>query len=558
MYKPYLRPISGVLVLALCFQLQTYAQKAKRTQPKLKLAVVIVIDQFRQDYLSRFYHLFGSRGFKRLLLSSANFKNAHYPYSNTETAVGHASIATGSLPSSHGIIANKWYDRELESVKESVYDEKMMREGKAYPASPHKLLASTLAEQLRLSNNYKSRAYGISLKDRSALLTTGNAGSAAFWFDAKTGRMVTSPHYMSSLPAWVEKFNERKIPDSYFGKLWERSRPESDYAISDDDNAPYERSWASDAPAVFPHQIVGKNNRLDYSFYEQFKGTPYGNDYLLEFTKTLLKEEQLGHHNYPDMLTISFSSLDLCGHASGPYSHEVQDMVLRLDNTIADLLDAIDSHVGLANTIIAFTSDHGVAPHPQYTERYHLKGGRIDAAEITDFIEKSLVTRYGAGRYVKAFINSQFYLDTELIAKKGLDISEVEDFVGQEALKIRGIAQYYTRSRLLTNISQDGTPISRRVQAGFHAKRSGNVVVLAEPFFLIAENDEEKLGTDHGSPYHYDTHVPVILFGYGIKAGEYLTAASPIDIAPTLAVLLNIEAPNCSTGRILTEALKQP
>lgn len=552
------KSLLSVLLLASFFQLQIYAQKTKtpQQQTRPRLAVVIIIDQFRQDYLSRFYHLFGARGFKRLLLSGANFKDAHYPYSNTETAVGHASIATGGLPSSHGIIANKWYDRELGDVKESVYDEKMVREGKAYPVSPQKLLASTLAEQLRLSNNYKSRAYGISLKDRAALLTTGNAGTAAFWFDSKTGRMVTSSQYMEKLPGWIEKFNQRKLADSYFGKLWEKSYPESAYALSDDDNAPYERSWGSNAPAVFPHRIDGKNGKIDPSFYEQFKGTPYGNDYLLEFTKTLLKEERLGHHHYPDLLTVSFSSLDLCGHASGPYSQEVQDMVLRLDATIAELLDTIDRHVGLSNTVIAFTSDHGVAPHPSYTERYHLKGGRIDATDIITIIEKSLVARYGEGKYIHSFINSQFYLDTELIAQKGLQIAEVEDFVGQESLKIRGIAQYYTRSRLLTNLSQDGTPISRRVQAGFHAKRSGNVVLVAEPFFLIAESDEEKLGTDHGTPYHYDTHVPVILFGYRVKPGEYASAASPTDIAPTLAFLLNIEAPNCSIGRVLGEALK--
>ncbi len=556
MYKPHLRFISATILFVFVLQLQAYAQKAKSAQQtRPKLAVVIIIDQFRQDYLSRFHHLFGPRGFKRLL-SGANFKNAHYPYSNTETAVGHASIATGGLPSSHGIIANKWYDRELGEVKESVYDEKMAREGKDYPASPYKLLASTLAEQLRLSNNYKSRAYGISLKDRSAILTTGNAGNAAFWFDAKTGRMVTSPHYMNSLPAWVEQFNQRKLPDSYFGKLWEKSRPESVYSVSDDDNAPYERSWASDAPAVFPHRIAGKNNLIDYSFYEQLKGTPYGNDYLLEFTKAILKEERLGHHDYPDMLTVSFSSLDLCGHASGPYSQEVQDIVLRLDATIAELLDTIDKHVGLANTIIAFTSDHGVAPSPGYSNRYHLKGGRIDAAEVTEFIEKSLVSRYGEGKYVLSFVNSQFYLNTELIEKKGLNRAEVEDFIGQQSLKILGIANYYTRSRLLMNLAQDGTPISKRVQAGFHAKRSGDVVLVAEPFFLIAESEEEKLGTDHGTPYHYDTHVPIILFGYGVKPGEYSLSASPTDIAPTLAYLLNIEAPNCSTGRILTEAMK--
>ncbi|MCS6885484.1 MAG: alkaline phosphatase family protein [Acidobacteriota bacterium] len=520
-----------------------------------KLVLILVIDQFRADYLWRFSHLFGQKGFKRLLSSGAVFVNAHYPYSNTETAVGHASIATGALPSSHGIIANKWYDREAGEFRESVYDATFAKEGIYPPVSPKRLSASTLADQLRLSNNFKSRAYGISLKDRSAILTAGNAGTAAFWFDTRTGNMISSKHYLDRLPQWVEDFNTRRLADSYFGKLWERLLPEDAYSISDEDDAPYERAWASNGKAVFPIRVAGRNNRLDQSYYEQLRGTPFGDEYLLEFVKTLFKEEKLGLGEHPDLLTVSFSSLDLCGHAAGPYSQEVQDMVLRLDRVVAELLDTVDKQVGLSNAVIAFTADHGVAPHPDYSKRYHLKGGRLQASELVGLVERELAKRYGQGDYVLAFINAQIYLNTQLIADKGLNQAEVEEFIGKTLLAVSGIAHYYTRSQLLSHSSLDSTPIGRRVQAGFHAKASGDVLLVPEPFYLISESDEEKMGTDHGSPYHYDTHVPVILFGRGIKPGNYTAEASPTDIAPTLSYVLKVESPNCSVGRILSEAL---
>jgi arylsulfatase A-like enzyme len=275
---------------------------------------------------------------------------------------------------------------------------------------------------------------------------------------------------------------------------------------------------------------------------------------LTKFAIDALAEEHLGEGKYPDLLAVSFSATDLVGHLFGPYSQEEEDMIVRLDENIAALLDAIDHQVGLNNTIIALTSDHGVAPIPEYSRQHGLGGNRINGMELAAQWETKLEDRYGEGKYILKLINHEIYLNEKLLSEKNINIVEVEEFLGREAVKTKGIAGFFTRAQLLRG-ELPNTDIGRRAQAAFNARESGDLHLLVEPFTLLVESKDELTGTAHGTPYPYDTHVPIILMGPGIKAGVYRASCAPNDIAPTFAALLKIEAPSGSIGRVLTEAL---
>lgn len=531
----------------------------KRTQEsnKPKLAVIVVLDQFRADYLLRFKDLFGERGFKRLMRQGAYFTNANYAYSNTYTAVGHSTIVTGSLPSIHGIIANKWYDPNVNKLIGAADDPKSPGVGTTQTSSPSHLLTTTIGDQLRLSNNYQSKTIGMSIKDRAAVFIAGKKASAAYWFDTKAGKMCSSSYFIKELPSWVSNFNEQHIPDGYFQKSWDRVLPIEAYDISDKDDLDYEDTWEGNTK-TFPHVIDGNSKEITPKFYKQFADSPFSSEMLLKFALAAIDNEKLGKGKYTDFLAVSFSAPDLSGHMFGPYSQEAQDMAIRVDSIIEQFLDGLDQRIGLDNVLFTLTADHGVAPIPEYSVTHNFAGGRINGFELKDKMEQALVKRFGQlekEKYILSLVNHQFYLNEEAIKQKQLNLQEVENFLGQEALKVKGIANYFTHTKLMAG-NVPNTDIGRRVMAGFNVERNGNVLLLVEPFVLIAEADDEFHGTAHGTPYHYDTHVPIIMMGKQVKSGTYREACTPSDIAPTLATLLEIEPPNGSVGRVLVEALK--
>lgn len=534
-------------------KITTQTSKTSTNQPKL--VVVLVIDQFRADYIARFSPLFGNRGFKRLLERGAYFTNAHYGYENTFTAVGHSTIMSGSLPSTHGIIANIWYDKEQGNLTTAIDDPKWPGVGTTKTVAPTKLLSTTIGDQLRLSNNFQSKVIGISIKDRAAIMIAGRRGNAAYWMDDKSGHMASSSYFINELPSWVKSFNDQNLADKYFKQNWERKLPASAYEIADQDDAPYEDTWPGNTK-TFPHIMDGNSAQIGPNFYKQFEATPFSNDLLVQFALTTLKNESLGQGNYPDLLAISFSATDLAGHMFGPYSQEEEDLVIRLDDALATLLDGLDKQVGLNNSLIVLTADHGVAPIPEYAQAHQLPGLRIDGLQLKERLEAALTAQYGAGKYISALINHHIYLNEALIAEKHLNLSSVEDFVGQQALQTKGIAQYFTRTHLLAGIAPN-TGIGQRVVAGFNAQRSGNVLLLVSPFTLIAEDKDEFTGTAHGTPYSYDTHVPIIMAGPGIKSGSFTQACTPSDIAPTIANILKIEPPSGAVGQVLSPAIPQ-
>jgi predicted AlkP superfamily pyrophosphatase or phosphodiesterase len=521
-----------------------------------KLAVLIVVDQFRADYLNRFNNLFGQKGFKRLIKKGAYFTNANYAYANTYTAAGHSTIVTGSLPSIHGIIGNKWYDRKTGDYLRASDDLNVNGLGTESKSSPQLLLTTTIGDQLKLSNNNQSKTFGVSIKDRSAVFTAGRNGTGAYWFDDKKGQMCSSSYFVKELPEWVENFNKEKIPDGYFKKAWERKLPEDAYNISDEDNVSYEVTWAGNTK-TFPHIIDGNKSEISPTFYKQFGDSPFSNELLAKFALATIDNEKLGQGKYTDFISISFSAPDLVGHMFGPYSQEAQDIILRTDETIGNLLDALDKRFGLDNILVVFTADHGVAPIPAYTQKYNLGGLRIDGLKLKKDMEEKLVEHYGGAegkKYILGLINQQFYLNEPFIKEKKLNLKEVEDFLGGQALKTKGFAAYYTRTKIVAG-EMPNTDLGKRIEAGFNPERSGNVFMLVNPFAQIAEAEDEYEGTGHGTPYHYDTHVPIIFMGKQVKAGVYNKPCSPSDIAPTMANILKVEAPNGSVGRVLGEAL---
>ncbi|MBS1791050.1 MAG: alkaline phosphatase family protein [Acidobacteria bacterium] len=550
----------GFLLILSNLLLPVTAQQRRRpanAPKKPRLIVGIVIDQFRADYLNRFSDQFGEGGFKRLLDGGAVFTNANYTHVPTYTACGHAMFMTGAPPSMTGIIGNEWYDRTTGRRITSVNDDKTKllggREG-ASGMSPHRLLGSTIGDELKLASAGKAKVIGISLKDRSAILPSGKRPDAAYWFDLSTGNFVSSTYYFADLPDWVKAFNRDHHSFAYFGKTWDRLLPEAAYARSAPDDAPYEKSPFG---TKFPYTINGGETKPGSRFLNQFEATPFANDYLANFAKAAIENEKLGADDVTDLLTISFSANDLLGHVMGPYSQEVQDMTLRTDRTLADLFGYLDKKIGLDQIVIVLTADHGVAPVPEQVQPLGY-GGKVETRQINEAITNALNQRFGEDKWIVQTangtyqtVNGNVYLDESTIERRKLDAAEVESVASKAVLKIPGINAVFTRSQILSG-ELPNTIIARSVANGFHPKRNGNLVIITEPFYFIGEG----ITTTHGSPYKYDTHVPVIFYGAGIEAGKFPAVSSPADIAPTLASLLTLETPSDSIGRILTEAIK--
>ncbi|MFN7928792.1 MAG: alkaline phosphatase family protein [Blastocatellia bacterium] len=528
------------------------AQTKKPAPPKIKLVLGIVIDQFRYDYLTRFEDQFGEGGFKRFLQGGAVFTNAHYPYTPTVTACGHAVFMTGSLPSENGIIANEWWDRESGKRITSVVDAntKLLGGKEAEGSSPRRLLSSTIGDQLKLTTAGQAKVIGVSLKDRAAILPAGHKANGAYWYDDTTGRIVSSTYYFNDLPAWVKQFNQDNCADKYFGKKWEKLLPDAAYARSLPDDSPFEK-WAYGK--TFPHIITGGEDKPGSKFFKQFEGTPFANEMLVNLAKAAIENEQLGQDDVPDVLTVSFSANDILGHAVGPNSPEAQDITLRTDRLLAEFLAYVDKKVGLQNTVIAFTADHGVAPVPEHAQSLGL-GGRMETKDVTDAINNALNKRFGEEKWVSLFTYGNVFFDYAALAHRKASHVEVEQIASEAVLKLKGMAEAFTRTDILAG-RLPRTRIANSVALGFNAERNGDLVLVPKPFWLFGEAGP--LATTHGTPYSYDTHVPVIFYGAGIKAGLFTTPSSPLDIAPTLAAVLKIEQPSNVAGQILAEALKK-
>jgi predicted AlkP superfamily pyrophosphatase or phosphodiesterase len=526
------------------------------------------VDQFRYDYLERYGDLFVANGLRRLMRDGASWTQSNYDHMPTYTAPGHATMMTGAYPAESGIIGNEWLDRPSGKRITSVFDDsvKLLGGGPNDAASsPSRLMTSTVGDELRLATNDRAKVIGISVKDRSAILPAGRHANAAYWFSTTTGNMVSSTYYFNELPAWVSTFNAAKSADKYFGTKWERLLPENEYVKRvGPDSPPWENVTSAGDTNAFPHTITGGAKGLGNTFYWALDYSPFLNEVLDSFAQQAIVNEKLGQDEDTDVLTVSFSANDYVGHRYGPYSHEAMDAVLRVDREVAKLLDFVDARVGLSNTLIAFTADHGVSPIPEHAAAMGLGGGRIKAADLFATIEKALSARYKPeSDYLLRFkeanttrewlINSNLYFNYDALRRDGVNVEEFSQAVCAAALTVPGIARCFTRTQLMRGATSFTDPIERRALHGFYPSRSGDAVLVPEPYKYLAET----ITATHGSPYTYDTHVPTIIMGAGVNAGRYLEPASPADIAPTLSALLRITPPSNSVGRVLVEAIRK-
>jgi predicted AlkP superfamily pyrophosphatase or phosphodiesterase len=560
------------LALCLLLVLVGISSGQRRPQPndrpkRPRLVLLIVVDQFRYDYLERFGDLFAANGLRRLLRDGASWTQSNYDHFPTYTAPGHGTIMTGAYPAETGIVGNDWPDRTTGKRVSSVSDtsEKVLG-GKPddRASSPRRLMSSTVGDELRLVTNDRSKVIGVSIKDRSAILPAGRNANAAYWFSITSGTMVSSTYYFDQLPAWVASFNNPRPADQYFGKKWERLLSESEYIKRAGPDSPtWETVTAAGDTNSFPHTVTGGASSPGPAFYTHFDHSPFSNELVLSFAQQAISHEQLGQDDDTDVLTVSFSGNDYVGHRYGPYSHEAMDLAVRTDRQIATLLDFVQTRVGLANTLIALTADHGVAPIPEHAGAIGLGGARIKTADLLAAIRAGIKARYNADDYIykfddngvarDGFMNGNIYFNYTALDRDKVNAEELAQVVGRAALTVTGVARYFTRAQLLRGATSITDPIERRVLHGFYPSRSGDVILIAEPFKYLGDT----ITATHGSAYSYDTHVPTIIMGPGVIPGRYLEPATPADIAPTLSVLLGITPPPNATGRVLIEAIRR-
>lgn len=529
--------------------------------PSPRLAITITVDQLRADYLVRFRPYFGEGGFKRLLEGGADFQNTHYRHSVTQTAPGHASIATGVYANVHGIVSNEWIDRDSWEQVNNVEDRDSLLVGvdaaAAGPAllaakagrSPRSLQAPTIADQLKLRHGAQSKVFSASNKDRSAILLGGKLADAAYWDE--NGSMVTSRYYRDKLPAWIEAFNAERRVQATFGKVWDRLKDPAIYdAVQGPDDAPGENVGYG-FTRTFPKKVDGGAAMISGAFYTAFDNAPFSAEFLGEFVQRALREEQLGQHEATDFLGVSFSQLDSVGHAYGPDSHEVMDSMLRLDRVLASLLDAIDRHVGLKNCVIVLTADHGAQAMPERVQstRAAIPAGRIKGADFDAAARKALDAAFGAlpgEEYWFLRDGAGYHLRPSALAAKKLSVEEVSRVLKAVLLQQAPIAQVFTRAEILA-APPEGDSFLAMARRGYYAPRDREVVYVLKPYFM----DKHPFGTTHGTPYEDDTHVPQVWFGAGVPRGVHVERVGVEDIATTFAGLLGIPAPPQAQGRRL-------
>ncbi len=526
------------------------ATPTPRAERKVKLAVLVVFDQMRGDFLERWRPLFGPNGFARLQRDGAWFTHCHYPYGVTTTGPGHASMLTGACADAHGIVDNAWIeDGHLQYCAGDpkywfVPGEKPVKPKNA--GTPEPLLSETVADVLKEVHGAKSKVFGLSFKDRSAILPTGKRADGAYWFEGDT--VGTSTYYADRVHPWVERFNASKFADKWFGKDWTRFRPELDYTRwSGPDDVRGEGSGKGQG-VTFPHPTTGGKPTRTATYYDAVVNSPFGNDLLLELAKACVTAERLGDDDVPDLLVISFSSNDVIGHTWGPDSHEVLDVTLRSDAVVADLLAFLDAKVGKDQYLLGITADHGVCPLPEVSK---VPGAaRVGTGELADFINAHLTKKFPAlkpadgkdSRWVDSIIFPWVRLNERLVKASGQPLAAlVEETVKALAEdNEKRVMRTFTRAELAGTFPESDV-IANRMKRSFYPSRCGDFAVVLQPYSLPATKGST--GTGHGTPFNYDTHVPLLVYGPGIRGGVRTEPTTPQAMASIFAQWLNVRHP---------------
>lgn len=513
---------------------------------KPRVLVLLVFDQFRGDYLSRWADLYGTDGFQRLMKDGTWFTECHYPYSCTITGCGHASLLTGCSPDRHGIIENEWFERNegkmvycaTSDFRELVYSipkptpdprDSAPRKG----GTPERLLAESVGDVLKAANG-KTKVVAVSLKDRSACLPGGKNADEAYWFDSRTGTFVTSTYYRDKMPNWVASFNSSKPADKWIRTYWNRLRSDVDYTSRSgpDDVIGETAGISKKMERVFPHPISINKATPDREYYNEVTCSPFGNELLLSFAKTAFDATEVGRGETTDLFSLSFSSNDILGHSFGPDSHEVLDMTLRTDRIVAEWLTFLDSRMGQGNYVLAFTSDHGICPIPEVSNSKGIDAVRLDPRDLRKAGEDFLNSKYGfkieeSSHWIEGDAFPWVYLNHRKIEGRGLIVSsvaqEVVNWIRQQPWAMRAFTRFD-----LEHPKPDDDEITRRVRKAFHRGRAGDLGFVLKPYYI---SQEYPTGTTHGSPHPYDTHVPLIFFGPGIKAQQSTEPVSPQSVA---------------------------
>jgi predicted AlkP superfamily pyrophosphatase or phosphodiesterase len=517
-------------------------------QSRPKLVVGIVVDQMRYDYLHKYMEDYGEGGFRKLLSEGYSFDNAAYNFVPTYTGPGHASIYTGTTPARHGIVANDWIDPRTAQEMYCVRDNSVKTTGSKTDdvgrMSPRNLIASTIGDELKIASNKRSKVFGIALKDRSAILPAGHAADAAYWFDGESGCFVSSSYYTESLPLWLAQFNSKQLAMKYLGQTWDLLLPAERYDESLADENPYEGKFTGKDKPTFPYNL--KELMLSNGGQNLIRSTPFGNTFTADLAKELIANEELGKDEHCDILAISFSSPDYIGHKFGTDARETQDCYLRLDRDLADLIAYTEEKVGKGNVVFFLTADHGGANVPAYLMDQRIPGGYMDYTPMRDSLNTWLSDLKLDAKAMHGIFNEQIYLNRAVIQKAGQEIETVENHLASKLQFWPGVQQVLTASNLQkTEYTRE---LAALVQRGYHPQRSGNIVLALQPNWM----EYSRTGTTHGTPWSYDTRVPLIWYGGSIAAGNSIEAVYIDDIAPTLSILLQIPFPNALTGKPLS------
>lgn len=537
-----------LLILSVFMVAVTFGQPATKSSSKPKLVVGIVIDQMRWDYLYKFNALYGPNGFKRLLGKGFSCENTLIPYVPTYTAVGHTCVYTGSVPAYTGIVGNNWFDKTINASVYCTDDSTVSTVGsnsKAGKMSPDNLWTTTITDELRLSNNFKSKVIGIALKDRGAILPAGHSANAAYWYD--NGKWISSTYYMNALPAWVDQFNQKDIAGNYMSKDWNTLLPANQYDLSTEDDKPYENAIKGEKTVTFPHKLsaIAAEDK-----YEAFKTTPFANSFTFDFAKAAIESESLGKNTVTDFLTVSISSTDYVGHSFGPNSVEIEDTYLRLDNDIAGFLQYLDTKIGAGNYLIFLTADHGVAHIPAFLAEHKIPGGTFNENDVAREMNKMIEDSFGLKKIVQSLQNYQVYLNGAEVEKQGKDLGAIKKAV----INLLNQKPYIIHAFELKDLANTTMPEPQKtmITNGYNPKRSGDIQFTFKPGYF----DGGKKGTTHGLWNPYDAHIPLLWYGWNIKPGKTNRETYMTDISATVAALLQIQMPSGCVGKVITEVVK--
>jgi len=543
-----------LIALQLNFLNSTKAQPVQNI-PNLsrpKLVVGIVIDQMRWDYLYRYYNIYKTDGgFKRFLDQGFTCENTFIPYTPTVTAAGHTCIYTGSVPAIDGIVGNTWFDKQKNRTVYCSEDNSVQTVGSNNAAagqmSPRNMLTTTITDELRLATNFKSKVIGVAIKDRGAILPAGHSANAAYWYDSQTGNFITSTYYMDALPVWVQNFNKRKIVDSLYKLNWSISLPKEVYSeYCSADNELYETKALGNDQSGFPYNL----SKFAGGDYSKIAVTPYGNMLTLEMAKAALLAEGLGKSGAPDFLAVSISSPDYIGHSFGPNSWEQLDDYARLDDALGKFFSFLDQTIGKEQYTVFLTADHGVVQIPGYLKEHKLPAGLFNNLHAINEINQQLKQNFGADSLIITMDNYQLYLNHSVLKEKNIDEEKVKSWVINYLLNNDAVSNAFDVTRISsTTLNEEQKSMFGN---GYNQRLSGDIQIILKPNYI----EGGEAGTTHGLWNPYDSHIPLLFYGWGVKHGKTNKETYMTDIAPTLSALLHIQMPSGCVGKVIEEVMK--